>query len=659
MGIIKYESENVMPVYVNGKPLYSINFKVMQWDDMRIVDKIDGETRYGNGWKFGVIIREAQKYINDRYKSLKDSLLYAINGNFYNMVRVKMGKRSIVQFRSIGWSLGKWNTFDNMYVSNVVDSTTVPVLKSFSIFMTNIKNKDGVMTTKIRRRDYVAGEDKHNDCIYHALSDAFNGDKTIFPEKIRTKRKFKRYFGYGRDDKMKLFEIVEELQTLLKVSIVIVGDQSYIPKEIKTRNIVLRCKGDHVTLQNNKGKERPIALFGNGTKENVVVYKVLDNDKIEIHEDKIKVLNRVEFNEYARRTRKLYILAEYNEDPKEVLEKHIRMTEHFKTVSNNIVNLYKCSYVPQMAIEIFRQLSKSIAAPEELEIYEHQPLNIANMGGVHHQKKGIFENCTDYDMNSMYLHIMSSRGFGVPMRKPETSHMTSEEINKSDFFPYGLYLCKIEGSSIWIPVKCENYMWMTHDMLKLAKDEKLKIVMSVDDVNVMLYKERVQGYHLFGGYNELVTKIRNESKGTEFESEAKLFSSCLWGKLCSKLKQTKILTEDEPIELKDYDIDELVPIEDNKYKMRYIDRVEIFKSPYARLGAFLTSRCRYELYKVCRDNGIIDDDIIVLNTDGMTLRNGKRLNDKLIGNKSGQFKICKGIDNSRCEVINCNNYFSV
>ena len=341
-----------------------------------------------------------------------------------------------------------------------------------------------------------------------------------------------------------------------------------------------------------------------------------------------------------------------------------RKAEFFKEITKGTVNFYKCSKHNLLSYELWRQLSKSISTPEELEDYEHIPLCEANIGGVHYSKKGIFKNSTDYDINMMYQHYLSSNNFTFPIGKPKITKITTEELYGLPFFQYGLYKCKFGGKSIWIPEEFnENFSWLPHYILTIAKSEKLEILMCDDnESNVMLYGNRMTGKIAFGEFTNKVYDIRKKCKDTEFESDGKLLSSSFWGYLCSKNKKSKKVTQDDNLDEDDFDIVELKPIEEGYY-MKYIDKIQKLKFAYGRIGCFLTSYCRYQLYTLLKKTEIKTDDIICLNTDGFILKDGVRMPSKLIGPEAGMLKIAKKndviLDNVTIDIKHCNRYSAI
>ena len=79
--------------------------------------------------------------------------------------------------------------------------------------------------------------------------------------------------------------------------------------------------------------------------------------------------------------------------------------------TNGLINYYKNQYDSQMALYLFRSMSKTIAEPEDLDVIEHKILNTAYRGGIHYAEKGDYKNVYDYDMNQFYAYYMKQLNF--------------------------------------------------------------------------------------------------------------------------------------------------------------------------------------------------------------------------------------------------------
>ena len=159
--------------------VYQIMMGVVNWEQ--------------NGYKITEIEKNIKKMLKQQLKDDVNDYEFNLNGLFYYI----NGKGN---FKRIGWFMKKgYVDIDNLHFFEI-DSVEVAYVKQFIIQITKTTNMFG-----------LAGEDKHNDCVFNCLLTAFNGDKTAMHKSIWSPSKFKTHFGYGRDDKVDLLKIIESV----------------------------------------------------------------------------------------------------------------------------------------------------------------------------------------------------------------------------------------------------------------------------------------------------------------------------------------------------------------------------------------------------------------------------------------------------------------
>jgi len=659
--MLKLESEGQLPFKRNRQKLYAYTYAVNNWN---VVNKKDNTE---NGHRIKALENEAKKILLTSFGDKANLFTVSTNVLYYDKITLGTGRQSIMW---IGYRMSKSVSFSNLYFAPIKDSMKHLLIRKIIL---RVEKVTSVLATK--KRIFAKTDDKHNDCVFKAILKAYNYDKDMMPEKINNPKKFKKFFNVGRDDGIPIFEIVDDLQTMLKSSIVIVGKKSYTPKQILPRNITLKYDNEHVTLMNNKGKTSTAGIsFTETSPDNVYTIAWNNNATAIIYNGKkTTTIDNEEYEALLKSNIKFVKVRTLDANLEEERDKFIRKAKYFNKTTGKLVNFFRGVKHSQVSFEMWRQLSKHISEPEPLEPFEHIPLQQANKGGVHHAKEGIYKHCTDYDMNMMYQYYLSHNNFTFPMRKPDyVGVITTAELKSKKFLQYGLYKCAINKGSIWIPEKCaDEFTWLPHYILMIAINEKVDIEMCDDgEANIILYtSNRVNGNIAFGEFTERLYKIKQDAKDTEFEEDAKLLTSSFWGYLASKTKHYKTFDKDAEFDEDDFDIIEERPLDDGSYRLTYTDKVEKLKFAYARISTFLTGYCRYQLYKTLQDNGISNDSIVTANTDGIVLRNGVRLPDKLIGTEAGKFKIAKKlnkktgekeiVDDVKVEVKNSNSYFIV
>ena len=628
--IIKLIDSGASQLHQGKQKIFELKYKILDWEN--------------NGDNESTIFKELEKDI--RFQTRKDNIdefEFATNSLIYSKKAKSKGKSYM---KRLGWFMSRWHDvgeIEDAFPQSVLDSIRNPHYKEIVVMVKKINN----MFTK------KAGEDKHNDCVFNVIFKAHDYDKERLPSKINSAKRFKVYFKYERDDKVDLFDIVEELQEILKLSIEIVGDVQYIPKILRTRKITINYRKEHVKLMCNENRNKTSQVkYKEVSDDKIYTFCFNDGSTVSIFDgNKLKKIQHDEFYELKKDNGCLLVPCSDNDDLKQERTAYIEKADYFKKISNGLINYRKCQYESFLALELWRMQSKSIKEPEEISLIEQVPLEQSNIGGVHYAKAGTYKNCTDYDMNVMYLHYMSQNNFVFPTTQPETAFFTTSDLENLKFFPYGLYNCKISGSTIHLPAYImKGNKWHTHYVLTIAKQENLKIEMCEDlGSNVLLYsKNRLTGKLAFLNFAESMKKLCNDVD-EDHKADAKKLRSCLWGALCTRNKTQKAFSKNEMIDLNDYNIDELIPLK-NGCSVRHYDKEQLFKTSYARVN-FITGYCRLKLYQILKDNGIKDENIVALNTDGIVVINQK-LPNSLIGTEWGKFKI---VNQGTAVVVNSNN----
>ena len=642
---LNFKKHQASPFYeTNGKRLYEIWYEVDDWKN------INYKTQPA---ALGELIKALQRDVKKILKGNQTKFQFSLNCQMWTIKREVINKKIITRIAPIGWRSGGFESFDNMKPTTILfDSVIVYIKKVIVMIRQNVVNEE----------KGKAGKDIHNDCVFNAIFKAHNFNVDSMPSKINKAYKFKKYFGYERDDKVDILKIVAPLQEILKSTIEIIGDVSFCPEKKKPKNIKLKLKQEHVTLLSNDGKKNTTNInYVPVKKENVYTFKFESSSEIRLHTGVLT--KEITFEEYT----KLYsdfdylmIKCEKESDLTVRRNQYIAKADYYNKTTIGILNFYKSQYTSKLAYDIWRQKTKNLKEPDELLDIEHFALDQANSGGVHYAKSGKHTNCIDYDMNMMYLYLMSQNNFTFPTTQPQITKITTDELTNKPFLSYGLYLCKINISSIWIP-KCDKFKWYPQFILNIARSEQKKYKLEIKNAitmfedengstNALIYdQDRLTGKIAFKDYTDFVIDLRKKTD-VEFKAESKELSSCLWGYFTSKNKKIIRVSANDKFYYQNYNIEELIPLDKGDYNVVYSKKRKIFKYNYARIGAFLTSYCRYKLYQICQTHKL---EPILLNTDGMILQN-QSLPDELIGNEAGKFKIVHDI--GTVQISSSNSY---
>jgi hypothetical protein len=324
----------------------------------------------------------------------------------------------------------------------------------------------------------------------------------------------------------------------------------------------------------------------------------------------------------------------------ETLNDYIAKADRLITVSNKLINFYKSQYASVLSFDIWKQMTKFINTPEELDDFEHVAINFSLKGGIHYStpSKGKYY---DIDMNSAYMHFMASSNFNFPVTKPNYKMFAQKEFGELKFYPFGLYLVVFENTHDYFSCfKTEVNQWVSHHDLKCAKLLGIQFSIMEGKTNALLYdsKNCVKGSHAFGEYCNFLYDLKKQNE------DVKDFTVSIWGAFCQKLVKRYRLKDDETIDVGDQFIEELNESK-NITTIKVTPKVgQIFKYPYARLGPFLTSYVRLKMTEILLKQP--KESVLMVNTDGWISTIPR--NDLSYGKEMGEFKVWHG----NCEVFN-------
>ena len=279
-----------------------------------------------------------------------------------------------------------------------------------------------------------------------------------------------------------------------------------------------------------------------------------------------------------------------------------------------------------------------LPVPEFINHQEQQWINNAFMGGIIFSQKCKLDNAYSYDVNSMYPAIMSHHSFTFPIMQGEFKKLNEIPVS------YGIYRVLIHRSGDETTdrlFRFNSLHYYTHYDIHSAKELNLKMELIQDDeANALLYSQkRANGSVYFKEVVDELYKLKSKSK------YAKRILNSMWGGLSqrNKIKRTTI----NEINLDD---DELVidiaPLGDI-HKVSYVKQCKYFKTPYARLGPFLTSKARYEMVKTLTP---YKDNLFRMHTDGIISNIQLPLE---LSTEIGKWKI---ENEGACEILHSNKY---
>lgn len=271
-----------------------------------------------------------------------------------------------------------------------------------------------------------------------------------------------------------------------------------------------------------------------------------------------------------------------------------------------------------------------------------------------------------YDKNCYYASVMSDACFKIPIREGiEIQIKTLEEaiINnnkKVKQFKYGLYRCKILGSSIKNIIDCALFKVNPHniythiDLQTASKlDYEMELIIDEDKPNFLYYKEEdlMNGNELFGELINHLYQLRLNAESSNAKKFIKNIISSGWGMLSQVETKNIHYTLGDDVDIpKGYVIysDTCQPFDITQRTMKIMSIDKPYKTRYARIKPFLFSYTRNFL---AREIMPYREDVVRIHTDGIYVK--KSCDYKIeTGKGLGQWKI--ELDNVYINIENVN-----
>ncbi len=277
-----------------------------------------------------------------------------------------------------------------------------------------------------------------------------------------------------------------------------------------------------------------------------------------------------------------------------------------------------------------------LTVPEPINQHEQIWIHNAFMGGMIFSQKCKLETAFSYDMNSMYPSIMSHHSFTFPILQGEFKKI--KEIPVS----YGIYRVVIHRSgdeTVDRLFRFNPLHFYTHYDIHSAKQLNLQVELIQDEeANALLYTQKRANGSIY--FKEIVDELYKLKRECKF---AKRILNSMWGALSqrNKIKRTTVNT----IELEDDELIVDINPTGDFHRITYVKQSKYFKTPYGRLGVFLTSKARYEMTKTLLP---YKNNIFRTHTDGFISNIELPLS---ISPEIGQWKI---ENTGTCEISNSN-----
>ena len=546
----KYAGKNIFSIRINENP-YSINNKKFTVDSIREISN-----------RFTKRLKE---------KNVNGGLMVAMD---YGTLSWKSGK-----YRDIGDCVHLYNPNESYNLENVYEEPES--IKSFVIYLI-LKDK-GLN---------AGGDSEHNDCLYDALKEYLPNIDDVFG----TAQNFKiQHLKLHRDDKVPLYKIDVVEKKLENYKINVRGDyiRTSTIKSEKTINLTLyngHYKEDTEALKKksfipfSRFKEKKPLLY------NPKTFEVCDGEKIwKIPKKEFYDMKRDFHNEYIFiETMRMRKEEELKTNMYEQYEKFVRVATELRDKSKGLINMFKTGSFRDTALILFDKFVKFLN-PENLEQDESEWIDKALFSALIscEKYKGMLYK---YDVKSMYPAMMTST-LKFPIKRGEFKII--KDFGEK-YIEFGIYRCEIKPSSdenINKLFKINHDNYYTSIDVTNAKKLGLEINLIQDEKPNCLFYSRektITFSEAFKNYVKVLFPLKNE--GIEY---SKHILNILWGALTQKNKIHDYVGEESNID-RDEEIIELYPCSSDETQtiIKTIKHRNFYKTPYARIGPFLTSQGR-------------------------------------------------------------------
>lgn len=456
---------------------------------------------------------------------------------------------------------------------------------------------------------------KYNDCVFDALKRAF-GEQFIYDSPIQ----FKKFLDIDRHAKVP-FSIMGQIEAKIKTAINIEGDYTRASTLTTKRQINLIWQDGHVELKRTNTpikcksvtyEKKPLVYYRN-RKENVLkVYdgkeeRDISDEEFNNYFYKYKTSPYIVIPKTKKKTLKetydYFVLA--NKKLKELTKKHLTQ-----------INLGKTGTYKDTAIKLFNDLNVSLPDPEDITQLEAEFILGCYRGGMLYSQDGYEGELYSSDVKAMYGYLQSSN-LNFPIKQGQFKIITDSDVD--NHFTYGIYRAKIKYNPKY---KCAFHFndndKYTHQDMTRARELNLDIELIQDGKPNFLYyapESRIECRQVFKPFIDYLMPLECDK---DIKDASKSIRNVLWGALCERKVTVKYDNEDEEINL-DND-EQIIGMKTTKDGISYpmvVNLNRVFKTNYARLGAFLTAAGRTMISKFIIENFDNLDDVKKVHTDGV------------------------------------------
>ena len=547
--------------------------------------------------------------------------------------------------QSIGWQTGKFTSIGdsvqdlNFYdFSEQYENAGIELQSRYPRFLVTVDfypTSGGDHSTK----------EVVNDCLYQALKKAYGGFRHM-PPALQGPYKVWKAAGIEANQPIPI-DNLKYVEARGKVKIQVSGDVDRVSSAKHGKQVHLKLVNGHYSLDKSK---RSKVLYRGVSKvdRRIEVYRDVADGMCEVYDglETNLVPRSVIVESFRKHTDVIYRKQDRRDELAgqsleaffvQITSDAAEMRKH-----SGYLNPYRQRNDKQSALNLFYYLSYMIPEPPELGESESKWVEYAMSGGVRFAQPGLLPSAFGFDLNKMYSHVLTSSNY-LPWGEGEVTQVSSlsECITGCNDRVYrGLYRAKVWREGEAQPedrlFKFSSNNHYTHLDLQTAREIGLSIELIHDDLgNYCKFSKWMSAKTVFEPFvSEMLLMLK---AGVP---RAKLILNSLWGGLC---EQKKVYVNGSTTESKDnHELRSIKPMGiDGEYWLELADRSKRFKTPYARIGPFVTGYARRLLFEQLKEYA---QHIRYIHTDGAILTERVPLE---LGRKMGQWKVEKW---GRCRV---------
>ena len=468
-----------------------------------------------------------------------------------------------------------------------------------------------------------------NDTLYLELRKQFERCGKNIPSKVFCKdrkvgpAKMNAIFALEKDALVP-FDLMPDIERLWKCQIELEGDYVYesqmdavrFPALLRFRVHNNTCK--RVTIKNNQltnygGTQKPVIIH---TKNSVTQTSYGYDGKTHISCASAKFFN---YKTYC------YVWVKYRPDldTKEYLKNEYQILIHCgKQLREHGISFDSVYSVLGTGKMMLHKATSIYRDPTPIGTLEGDWIQNSTLGALQHHKKGIYDNCSKFDVNSSYPSILSGSGFIIPYGDPEWAKLNEKDIKK--YISFGIYRVKITKKVHSFAIKYNLNGYYTHIDLQVFRNAGVCFKLDQDcSFNAMLYSgtSRMPSRKLFKKVYDKLYSLKNKGIGGKYTKQ--IMNAGVAGGLVESAKKHgysyTLDTSGNSMVIPENAINVRYEMNDNNefYRVTYdLDDQKRFKTDYARLKPFLYAEGRHRLRETMIKAVNDLNNIVWVHTDG-------------------------------------------